>query len=122
LPLEVTWNTSVTPLKLTGLFDLFSPNLFSASMVAHGKPAPDLFLFAASRMGAEPRYCLVIEDSAAGMRAGKAAGMAVFGFVGGTHVVSVVQAEAMETAGSDLLFDSMAALPRLIRSRFEIAA
>jgi HAD superfamily hydrolase (TIGR01509 family) len=92
-------------LKLTGLFGLFSPNLFSASMVARGKPAPDLFLYAASGMGTEPRHCLVIDDSAAGVRARKAAGMAVFGFVGGSHVVPAVQAATMEAAGSDLPFD-----------------
>jgi beta-phosphoglucomutase-like phosphatase (HAD superfamily) len=85
-------------LKLTGLFGLFSPNLFSASMVARGKPAPDL-------LGTEPRHCLVIDDSAAGVRARKAAGMAVFGFVGGSHVVPAVQAATMEAAGSDLPFD-----------------
>lgn len=112
----------VHALKLTGLFDLFSPNLFSASMVPRGKPAPDLFLYAASRMGARPEHCLVIEDSEVGVRAGKAAGMAVFGFVGGSHLMPAIQAATMQAAGSDLLFDSMAALPWLVRESFEVVA
>lgn len=72
-------------LGLTGLYDRLQPHIFSATMVKHGKPAPDLFLHAASAMRADPQHCLVIEDSAAGVQAGKAAGMMVIGFVGGKH-------------------------------------
>ncbi len=72
-------------LRLVDLLDYFEPNVFSASMVSRGKPAPDLFLLAAERMGCAPGRCLVIEDSVAGVRAGRAAGMEVVGFVAGRH-------------------------------------
>lgn len=58
--------------------------LFSATEVQHGKPAPDLFLHAAARMGWEPAHCAVVEDSQAGVQAGLAAGMKVFGYAGRT--------------------------------------
>ena len=64
----------------TGLLPLFNTQVFSATQVKHGKPAPDLFLFAASRMGVEPLECLVIEDSYAGVTAALAAGMQVLGY------------------------------------------
>lgn len=72
-------------LELTGLAPFFGAHVFSASQVANGKPAPDLFLFAAAQMGVSPRDCLVIEDSVAGVEAGVAAGMAVIGFTGASH-------------------------------------
>jgi HAD superfamily hydrolase (TIGR01509 family) len=67
------------------IVDHFAPSIFSVSQVKRGKPAPDVFLFAASQMGADPHRCLVIEDSAAGVAAGKRAGMHVIGFSGGGH-------------------------------------
>jgi len=68
-------------LRRTGLARFFSPDsLFSAQQVAHGKPAPDLFLFAASRMGATPEKCIVVEDSLPGATAGIRAGMRVYAF------------------------------------------
>jgi HAD superfamily hydrolase (TIGR01509 family) len=73
-------------LEITGLAPLFAGRSFTASEVANGKPAPDLFLHAAARMGADPAACLVIEDSLNGVRAGLAAGMQVFRFTGGTHL------------------------------------
>lgn len=72
-------------LELTGLLPFFEGRIFSSSMVARGKPAPDLFLHAASSMGAEPARCLVIEDSEVGLEAGESAGMTVWRFVGGSH-------------------------------------
>ena len=60
--------------------------VFTSTMVARGKPAPDLFLYAAARMGADPARTLVIEDSLTGIRAGLAAGMTVWRFVGGSHL------------------------------------
>ncbi|GLK70003.1 HAD family hydrolase [Ancylobacter dichloromethanicus] len=72
-------------LRLVGLDGVFAGRAFTASQVARGKPAPDLFLHAAARMGADPAACVVVEDSAAGVVAGLAAGMEVWHFVGGGH-------------------------------------
>jgi HAD superfamily hydrolase (TIGR01509 family) len=72
-------------LGIAGLYDRFHPHIFSAAMVARGKPAPDLFLFAAELMGAAPARCLVIEDSVPGIEAAVAAGMTAIGFTGGSH-------------------------------------
>jgi HAD superfamily hydrolase (TIGR01509 family) len=76
-------------LDITGLAPLFDGVCFTASDVARGKPAPDLFLHAAARMGADPARCLVIEDSLNGVRAGLAAGMEVWRFIGGSHLAGL---------------------------------
>lgn len=73
-------------LEITGLSSLFAGRAFTASEVPRGKPAPDLFLHAAAKMGVEPAACVVIEDSLNGVRAGLAAGMRVWRFVGGSHL------------------------------------
>src|SRR4051794_5473724 len=70
-------------LGLTGLQQRFDGRVFSASEVEHGKPAPDLFLYAAERMAVPPEDCAVVEDSVYGVLAGVAAGMTVHGFAGG---------------------------------------
>lgn len=72
-------------LELTGLSDRVGTRLYTASQVQRGKPAPDLFLFAADQMGVTPARALVIEDSLTGLRAGQAAGMTVWHFTGGSH-------------------------------------
>jgi len=72
-------------LTQTGLFELFNPHIFSTQLVNHGKPAPDLFLHAANELKVSPSDCVVVEDSANGVLAGKRAGMQVIGFVGGGH-------------------------------------
>ncbi len=69
-------------LEITDLLRFFEPRLFSASLVANGKPAPDIYLLAADRMQVEPADCIVVEDSAAGVTAATAAGMRAIGFVG----------------------------------------
>jgi HAD superfamily hydrolase (TIGR01509 family) len=74
---------------VTDKFDLrphLGGNLFSASAVPRGKPAPDVFLYAAEQMAVAPANCVVIEDSAAGVEGGVAAGMRVIGFLGGAHI------------------------------------
>jgi HAD superfamily hydrolase (TIGR01509 family) len=101
-------------LQLTGLWDLLQPFVFSATMVARGKPAPDLFLHAARSMGAVPERCVVVEDSTAGVEAGKAAGMTVIGFVGGTHVDAEAHGATLHALGADAVVDSMAAVRDLI--------
>ena len=72
-------------LRITGLTRHFGDRLFSAKQVEHGKPAPDLFLFAAKAMGADPTRCLVVEDAPAGVQGALAAGMRVLGYTGGGH-------------------------------------
>jgi HAD superfamily hydrolase (TIGR01509 family) len=97
----------------TRLYDRFSPNIFSASQVVNGKPAPDLFLFAASQMNVAPERCLVIEDSVPGVAGGRAAGMAVLGFHGGSHC-RPGHGDGLRAAGAAATFDDMRQLPGLI--------
>jgi HAD superfamily hydrolase (TIGR01509 family) len=103
-------------LEVTGLLPRFTPHLFSATMVAQGKPAPDLFLHVADRMAVAPAACLVIEDSAAGIEAARRAGMRVFGFVGGGHARSAAYRAKLATLMPDLVFDEISRLPELIAS------
>lgn len=89
-------------LGLTGLWDRFAGRIFSADEVSHGKPAPDLFLHAASRMSTPPERCIVIEDSPFGIAAAKAAGMSALGFAAATPDVRLDGADALFTAMEDL--------------------
>ena len=73
-------------LRIVGLDRAFAGRTTTTSEVARGKPAPDLFLHAAMKSGVRPERCLVIEDSLAGIRAGRAAGMTVWHFTGGSHL------------------------------------
>lgn len=73
-------------LNRSGLADYFKKsNIFSAQLVPHSKPAPDLFLYAARQMGILPHKCLVIEDSVSGIKAAQSAGMSVIAFAGASH-------------------------------------
>ena len=94
-------------LAMVGLGHLVGDGLFTSTMVAKGKPAPDLFLHAATQMGANPARCLVIEDSLTGIRAARAAGMAVWRFTGGSHLKNHLPEEP-EDARPDLWFASFA--------------
>lgn len=79
-------NHVVRCLELTDQLSYFNdPSIFTAQQVAKGKPAPDLFLLAAKEMGFEPKDCIVIEDSLAGIEAAIAANMQVLAFLGGSH-------------------------------------
>ena len=93
-----------------GLHDRFAPHIFSALQVKSGKPAPDLFLFAAGQMKARPERCVVIEDSVPGVTAACAAGMVVLGFHGGSHCVPG-HAAMLRAAGAAVTFDDMRQLP-----------
>ena len=95
-------------LGLTGLYERFQGRIFSASEVAEGKPAPDLFLHAAARLGAEPAACAVVEDSRYGVQAARAAGMLAFGYTGG-----LTPPERL-TGPRTVLFDDMRRLPDLL--------
>ena len=97
----------------TRLYGRFAPNIFSASQVDNGKPAPDLFLFAAGQMNVPPERCLVIEDSVAGIAAAVAAGMPVLGFHGGSHCQEGY-GRKLRDAGATVIFDDMRQLPELI--------
>ncbi len=101
-------------LSLTGLLEMLEPHIYSASMVARGKPAPDLFLHAAERMGVRPEDCVVVEDSPAGIDAARRAGMRVLAFAGGSHAVPARLAERLAALGPDAIFDDMRHLPGLV--------
>ena len=101
-------------LEITGLLRHFEPNIFSATMVENGKPAPDLFLHAARNMGFAPENCIVIEDSPAGLEAARAAEMTVFAFTGGSHAAACRLSERVSALKPDAIFDDMAALPGLL--------
>ena len=92
----------------TGLFERFEGRIFSGYEVANGKPAPDLFLHAATRMGAGPARCAVVEDSLYGVLAARAAGMRVFGYAGGLTTADRLEGEAT------VVFEDMRELPRLL--------
>ena len=97
-------------LELTGLSGFFGEHIFSGTEVAHGKPAPDLFLHAAATMGSAPADCMVIEDSVLGVQAGVAAGMPVIGFTGGAHAYPGF-AERLREAGAGTIIAHMDDLP-----------
>lgn len=103
-------------LSVTGLLPKLS-NIFSASMVKRGKPAPDLFLYAANQMQVEPRDCIVIEDSPAGIAAAKAAGMTVFAFTGGSHANFAGYREELDRLSPEVVFDAMPELIHLVRKQ-----
>ena len=93
-------------LATTGLLPQFDPHIYTAAMVARGKPAPDLFLYAAAQHGLAPEQCLVIEDSLSGVAAARAAEIPVVGFVGASHCAPG-HAEAMLQAGCMQVFVRM---------------
>jgi HAD superfamily hydrolase (TIGR01509 family) len=95
-------------LTRTGLMRHFAGRMFSADDVARPKPAPDLFLLAAARLGVEPASCVVVEDSPTGVRAARAAGMAVFGYA------ALTSAARLREAGAQRVFDRMQDLPALL--------
>jgi HAD superfamily hydrolase (TIGR01509 family) len=94
-------------LDVTGLTPHFGDRLYTAQMVRNGKPAPDLFLYAAEKMRADPARALVIEDSVSGVQAAKAAGMTVWGFVGGSHYHARDGHAILTAAGADRVFAQM---------------
>lgn len=99
-------------LEKTGLLSHFADRIFSATQVARGKPAPDLFLFAARHMEVQPTDCLVVEDSPAGIRAARAAQMRVVAFLGGSHC-DADSATRLQDAGARLLAHHASELPAM---------
>ncbi|MFJ5708280.1 HAD family hydrolase [Streptomyces sp. NPDC093105] len=96
-------------LGVTGLYERFEGRIFSAGEVPRGKPAPDLFLHAARRMGVDPAACVVVEDSRPGVEAARAAGMRALGYAGG-----LTAAERLQGPGTTVFHD-MRDLPRLLK-------
>ena len=95
-------------LGITGLLPRFEGRMFSVTEVPHAKPAPDVFLFAARRCGADPSACCVVEDTPTGVEAGVAAGMRVYGYCG------LTPASRLTHAGAHVVFDEMKRLPALL--------
>lgn len=95
-------------LGITGLLPRFEGKLFSVSEVANGKPAPDVFLYAASKFGISPAACAVVEDTPTGVAAGVAAGMVVFGYS------ALTPARRLSDAGAHYIFSKMSELSPLL--------
>ena len=100
-------------LKRMALWDFAAPHVYSADLVPRGKPAPDVFLYAAQAIGVAPERCLVLEDSENGVKAACAAGMTAWGFLGGGHIFDG-HADRLKHAGAeDLAPDFAAFIARL---------
>ncbi|CAN5232909.1 HAD family hydrolase [soil metagenome] len=101
-------------LEMTGLVGHFGPHVYSADLVARGKPHPDIFLYAADRLGVAPDRCVALEDSANGVASARAAGMTVWGFTGGSHCGDG-QASRLLNAGAHEIVASWAKAQALFR-------
>ena len=117
LPIAVVSNSAFArvhrSVERAGMLALVGTHVYSAEDVGRPKPAPDAYLHAARQLGFAPEACLVIEDSPTGVRAGRAAGMRVLGFLGGSHIGTGHPALLRE-AGANALFDRMGDLTDLI--------
>ncbi len=100
-------------LKRTGLWDYFVPHIYGAEHVANAKPAPDLFLHAATALAIPPSDCLVLEDSVNGVVGARAAGMTVWGFLGGGHAHDGLGMRLL-AAGAERLVRDWAEAARLL--------
>ena len=124
IPVCVASNTATERLRwnleIAGLLARFDPHVYSAKMVARGKPAPDLFLHAARQFAVPPERCLVIEDSTVGVGAAVAAGMPVLGFVAGEHCWPELEGQ-LRAAGA---FDVASSCERIdeILAKAQVAA
>jgi len=114
IPICVASSGSVEKMRLTlgltGLLPLLEPHLFSSSMVARGKPSPDLFLFAASEMGHSISDAAVVEDSVAGMTGAREAGARVLSFVSSDQIHKERTREAAEQLGASVFSE----MPQLL--------
>ena len=100
-------------LEMTGLSDFFDGNIFSAADIGVPKPAPDLFLYAAEKMGFKPEECIVVEDSVTGVTAAKRANMKVYGFGNSRTIGHISSAEELQNAGA-IPFTKMQELSALL--------
>jgi HAD superfamily hydrolase (TIGR01509 family) len=110
VPVAVASGSEKARLDLTlgvaGLTPFFDGHIYSAEFVAKGKPAPDIFLYAAEKLGVAPADCLVIEDGIHGIHAAQAAGMEVWAFLGGSHIFPALREQILATK-PDCVFDDM---------------
>jgi HAD superfamily hydrolase (TIGR01509 family) len=102
-------------LEILNLAEFFGPFVYSASEVARGKPYPDIYLLAAERMKADPRECIVIEDSVSGVQAGVAAGMTVIGLLAGSHIADG-HASRLAEAGAAYVAQAFSEVREITRS------
>jgi HAD superfamily hydrolase (TIGR01509 family) len=107
----------ISSLKVAGLSEIFGKNLFAAEMVKRPKPAPDVYLHAASELGFEPSACLVVEDSQSGVTAAHRAGMNVIGFLGASHIPDGHERTVREV-GAFTTASNMEALGRMFQEVF----
>lgn len=111
--------SSSAPAKLAlglvecGLYELVYPHIYATALVAKGKPAPDIFLYAAAQRGVVPERCIVLEDSIAGVTAARAAGMRCIGFDGASHITEGHTAR-LRQAGAECVVSSLAGAQTLI--------
>lgn len=92
-------------LEATDTLRFFDPYLFSASDVRAGKPAPDLYFYAAQKMNVQPRECIVVEDSPVGVAAAVAAGMTAVGFAGGSHAQGRLSSQLIAAGARTVIAD-----------------
>ena len=122
IPICVASSASPEKLRLgltcTDLYARFGGNIISASVVAMGKPSPDVFVYAAGWMRQPVTGCVVIEDSLAGVSAARRAGMRVLGFTGGRHCPPG-HGNKLSEAGADAVFGTMSELRRVLPSGFD---
>jgi HAD superfamily hydrolase (TIGR01509 family) len=119
LPAAVVSNSRMkrvqASVKRAGLQQVFGERVFSAEQVARPKPYPDVYLFAAHRLGVDPERCLVVEDSVAGLNAARAAGMKTIAFVGASHIPDGY-ADALRKMGITRIMEHMDELPALVEA------
>jgi HAD superfamily hydrolase (TIGR01509 family) len=125
LPRCIASSSSIDRLRLClSVLELeaeFGGHVFSADMVARGKPHPDIFLFAAGRLGVRPDRCLVIEDSAGGIEAAVAAGMTAVGLCAASHIREGHDLK-LRAAGASHLAHSWPEVERFALGFFEMAS
>ncbi len=103
-------------LARAGVSEVFGDRLFTAELVTRPKPSPEVYLLAASTLGADPARCIVVEDSVAGVTAAASAGMTVIGFTGASHAAPGLGA-ALIAAGAAETVAAMADLPGRVAAK-----
>lgn len=108
-------------LEVSGLSEYFPETAFSVDDVARGKPAPDLFLHAAEKLGVRPTDCIVLEDSPHGIKGACAAGMKPFGFVGGAHLANKKKSHTsvLRDAGAQSVVETLLDFQSLLSAHIE---